>query len=525
MQRRLDTTALELLMSALDALRIGVAVFDRSDVLVYCNERYRYVYRSFAAVDELIGLSFAEIVRLKAESGEIGGRLVIDDREGWIAERLRKHRDPAGCQVDQQLTDGRWIEINERPLADGGVVAVLSEITDRKKLQQRLQDAIDSAADGFAQWDQTERLVQFNDRFARLHGGKAHNLQIGDSFVDVMTQLALNGLLRLDGGPQAWVAQRLQQHRAPAGQTVVEYADGRWFLISERRTRDGGSATVLSEITHLKEKEHELVERAEGLLTAKLQAEFADRAKSEFLANMSHELRTPLSAINGYSEIIKNETFGPVGNVRYREYAGDIFEAGQHLLGLINDILDLSKIESGTNEMHEETIDIPEIICSAVKLVGHRAEQGEIRLELELADQLPALRADKRKLKQILVNLLSNAVKFTPAGGEVTLRAWCRMDSGYVFQITDTGIGIAPEDIPKALSRFGQVDGDLHRQYEGAGLGLPLTKALVEQHGGALELQSELGVGTTLTVRFPAERIIGSPDDNMAVCAADKKAG
>ncbi|MCH9053199.1 MAG: PAS domain S-box protein [Proteobacteria bacterium] len=227
-----------------------------------------------------------------------------------------------------------------------------------------------------------------------------------------------------------------------------------------------------------------LTRLADDLLIARDEARAADRAKSEFLASMSHELRTPLNAIIGFSELIKDETFGPVGNVKYREYTNDIHESGQHLLGLINDILDLSKIESGTDELRNETIEVSEIIRSALKLVGQRAEQGGIKLELELADQLPALRADERKLKQILVNLLSNAVKFTDAGGAVTLRAWCRMDSGYVFQIVDTGIGMAPEDIPKALSRFGQVDADLNRQYEGTGLGLPLTKALVEQHGG-----------------------------------------
>ncbi len=160
------------------------------------------------------------------------------------------------------------------------------------------------------------------------------------------------------------------------------------------------------------------------------------------------------------------------------------------------------------DELHEDKIEIPEILRAALKLVGHRAEQGGIKLEFELPDQLPALRADERKLKQILVNLLSNAVKFTDSGGAVTLRAWCRVDSGHVFQIVDTGMGIAPEDIPKALTRFGQVDGDLNRQYEGTGLGLPLTKALVELHGGALDLQSEIGVGTTVTVRFPVARVV-----------------
>ncbi len=267
----------------------------------------------------------------------------------------------------------------------------------------------------------------------------------------------------------------------------------------------------------------DLVRLADDLLIARDEARAADRAKSEFLAAMSHELRTPLNAIIGFSEITKNETFGP-GSVKYREYASDIHESGHHLLGLINDILDLSKIESGTDELYEEKIEIPEVARSAVMLVGHRAEQGGVKLGLELADQLPALRADERKLKQILVNLLSNAVKFTDPGGEVRLRAWCRMDSGHVFQIVDTGIGIAPEDIPKALSRFGQVDGDLHRQCEGTGLGLPLTKALVEQHSGSLDLQSEVGVGTTVTVRCPAERIVPSLDNSDSLDVQDRAA-
>ena len=273
------------------------------------------------------------------------------------------------------------------------------------------------------------------------------------------------------------------------------------------------------------ELEQRVRDRTLKLEVETVRARAADRAKSEFLAVMSHELRTPLNAIIGFSEVITNETFGPIGSVRYREYTNDIHESGHHLLGLINDILDLSKIESGTDDLHEDKIEIPEIISAALKMVKQRAEQGGIKLELELPDPLPALRADERRLKQILVNLLSNAVKFTEAGGEVTLSAWYRTDSGYCFQITDTGIGIAPEDIPKALSRFGQIDGDLNRQYEGTGLGLPLTKALVELHGGALDLQSEVGVGTTVTVRFPAERLVRSPHDTETISAGDRKAG
>jgi len=268
----------------------------------------------------------------------------------------------------------------------------------------------------------------------------------------------------------------------------------------------------------------DLVRLADDLLIARDEARAADRAKSEFLAAMSHELRTPLNAVIGFSAIIKDETFGPVGSIKYRDYAGDINESGQHLLGLINDILDLSKIESGTDELHEDEIEIPEIVRSALVLVEQRALQSGIKIGLELADQLPALRADERKLKQILVNLLANAVKFIEFGGEVMLRVWCRKDSGYVFQIADTGIGIASEDIPKALSQFGQVDGNLDRQYDGTGLGLSLTKALVELHGGTLDLQSQVGVGTTVTVRFPATRIVASLADADSLDLEDRAA-
>ena len=262
-----------------------------------------------------------------------------------------------------------------------------------------------------------------------------------------------------------------------------------------------------------------------GLRAAKERAEFANRAKSEFLANMSHELRTPLNAIIGFSEIIESETFGPVGSVRYREYASDINMSGRHLLDLINDILDLSKVESGREELHEENIEIQDLVRVVLTLVKEGADNNGIELQLDLIDDPPALRADERKLKQILVNLLSNAIKFSNSGDKVTLKAWYRMDSGYVFQVIDTGIGIAPQDIEKALSKFGQVDGELNRRYEGSGLGLPLTRALIELHGASLDLQSQVGVGTTVTVRFPAYRMVRSPRNRHFLDVGDREAG
>ena len=244
------------------------------------------------------------------------------------------------------------------------------------------------------------------------------------------------------------------------------------------------------------------------LLAARVAAEAANQAKSNFLANMSHELRTPLNAIIGFSGIIGKQIYGPVGSPKYLEYLDDINQSGMHLLNIINDILDISKIEAGKLELHEEAMDVSEAVGSCLFLVKGRAETGGVNLKRDLPDDIAPLYADKRKLKQILINLLSNAIKFTPAGGEVAIRAWSRPDAGYVFQVIDTGMGIALEDIPTALAPFKQLENDLNRKFDGTGLGLPLTKSLAEMHGGSLDLQSEVGVGTTVTVRFPAKRVV-----------------
>ena len=193
--------------------------------------------------------------------------------------------------------------------------------------------------------------------------------------------------------------------------------------------------------------------------------------------------------------------------VLYHEYVQDINASGVHLLDLINDILDLSKVEAGKTELQEEHVDVSRALGSCLTLVRERAKEAGVDIERDTQSNLPALNADGRKFKQIFINLLSNAIKFTPSGGKITIRVWYRSDDGYVLQVADTGIGIALADIPKALSPFQQVDSDLNRKYDGTGLGLPLTKALAELHGGSLDLQSEVGVGTTVTIRFPAERI------------------
>ncbi|GAB4393326.1 MAG: hypothetical protein Tsb0032_12320 [Kiloniellaceae bacterium] len=251
-----------------------------------------------------------------------------------------------------------------------------------------------------------------------------------------------------------------------------------------------------------------LRQREDALISAKESAELANRAKTEFLANMSHELRTPLNAVIGFSEIMESELLGPLGSTQYKSYAADIHESAQHLLTLINDILDVAKIEAGAHELREEEVDPRDVVGAVERLVAERAKRAELTLKVDLAAPLPRLRADERKLKQVLLNLMSNAIKFTPEGGRITLSARQDFDGSFVFEVSDSGIGIAAEDIPRAFAPFEQVDSRLSRQFEGTGLGLPLSDGFVRLHGGRLKLESEPGKGTKAIVRLPAERVI-----------------
>jgi signal transduction histidine kinase len=247
----------------------------------------------------------------------------------------------------------------------------------------------------------------------------------------------------------------------------------------------------------------------EELRQAKHEADQATQSKSIFLANMSHELRTPLNAIVGFSEVINKELLGPHAAPRYREYAGDIHRSGQHLLQLINDILDLSRIESGHLELTEAEISPSEAVAAVIKLVENQAAASGIRLDHMLPSGLPILIADPRRVQQMLINLMVNAIKFTPRGGRVAVRARMRHGAkgGLELTVFDTGIGIAEDQIKTALTEFGQVSDGKARAQDGAGLGLPLTRALVEMHGGRIVIRSRLGHGTAVTLRFPKERL------------------
>ena len=459
---------------------------------------------------DAIQCSGAEFLRLFSRS----------DREKL---RAAMRGAPTGGEVDLEVLAASapvWLQMRGGILNEAGdankarIVGVAIDVTDRKGAQARviaaetrLRAALESMTESFVLWDSRQRLVLWNRKFRDLFNFSDGRLKPGMSY-SAVEQAAARAIKAVHGdGTETY---------------EIELADGRWLHYSERATADGGLVSVGADITDLKHHEAALTENEAQLRKTvddvkrsqariadlakkyeeeKIRAEEANRSKSEFLANMSHELRTPLNAINGFSEIMLREMFGPIGDKRYVGYMKDILGSGQHLLELINDILDMSKIEAGKMQLQTEPTDAADLVEQCVRIVRGRAEEKQLRLHADVSD-LPEIEVDPRAFKQVMINLVSNAVKFTPEGGRVTIRGFLS-GLGVAFQVSDTGIGIASDDLPRLGRPFEQIESQHSKSYQGSGLGLALSKSLIELHGGTLSIDSKLGEGTTVSFVLP----------------------
>ncbi len=464
--------------------------------------------------------------------GDINALVHPDDMR--LYELATELADAKATTVDHAFrmrhANGHWIwlrarcELVRQPGEPGlHLIGIAVDITEQKYLVEktvaadmRLRDAIETIPEAFVLWDADNRLVLCNSNFQELHDLPDEAITVGASY-ELVVAASRKPVVRnkiITTGPTVPGARTFE----------AQLEDGRWLHISERRTKDGGYVSVGTDITAIKTHEEKLVEGEKRLMASvadlrasqqrsaelaekyaaeKTRAEEANQAKSKFLANMSHELRTPLNAIIGFSEIMELGMFGPLGAEKYQEYCTDIRGSGQYLLDVINDVLDMAKIEAGRIMLDFEDLELDTLLTEAMRVVSARAQDKQLTLIARIAPEL-RLRADRRALKQIALNLLSNAIKFTPAGGRVTLRGRAS-DHCIVLSIADSGIGIAEDALARLGRPFEQVESQLTKSHQGSGLGLAISKSLVELHGGRMRIRSTLGKGTLVLVRLPLE--------------------
>ena len=503
------------LKDAIEAINAGFAMFDVHDRLVAWNSRYADLWSASAdaaipdgraRIQPLLrrGIPFEELVRGLADAGahRASG---MTDKEAWVEGRIVAHESP-GNPIELKI-ENSWIRVSNHRTEDGGYVTLMTDIT---QLKQRgaelaaqsslLRATLESLGEGVAVVDFSGRFLAWNRPYVQLSGLPADFT--GGTLADAIAEQARSGAIEpnsvadvLEGWRRA-IATREPVH------VERQRIDGTHIELVGLPVAGIGHVIVVRDVT----KERRTMIQ---LQDARDRAESSNRAKSAFLANMSHELRTPLNAILGFAEVMEQQLLGPLGSSRYVAYAADIRWSGNHLLQLINDVLDLSKIEAGRAEIVEEVLDVPSLARDCIRLLDERARDAGVRWREEIPADLPALKADARGLRQILLNLLTNAVKFTPAGGKVSFQAAACDDGRLALVVADTGTGIPESELAHIFEPFRYRSNALvSRVKEGTGLGLSICKRLAEMHGGTIEIQSRIERGTVVTVRFPPNRVV-----------------
>ncbi|MEH6495925.1 MAG: ATP-binding protein [Pseudomonas marincola] len=492
------------LVEALEAISEAFIIFDADDRVVAFNKQHKNL---FDDVDGMLepGATFEELIRYQAKGSD---RFTEPgDAERWIQKRLKAHRNPYG--VKEQVFNGDQVyRLTESKTATGGTVAIRTDITDLRKreealslLNERFQEAQSVAHIGNWSFDLTREKHEWSDELSRIMGYDPETLEITSSAYysrvhpEDMKRMRAAVKTALDSHEDYGIKYRMIR---PDGEIVHVREIGRC------QVSDGGSVDyyrgTLQDIT---------LEHFTGLelLDAKIRAEEGAKAKSLFLANMSHELRTPLNAVIGFAEVISKEIFGPINNEKYKEYTGNILSSGQHLLALINDILDYSRFEAGKYEIESEDVSFRDVMEWTFLLLAPKAHEKSIVLNIQ-KDVDFLFTGDERKFKQVMVNLVNNSIKFTQENGNVKVYVNDKFDDHISIYVEDDGVGIKSEDLESVLKPFVRTMNSVARSTEGTGLGLPLSKSIVELHGGVLQIESAENEGTIVEIRLPRTRLV-----------------
>ena len=499
-----------------------IAVYDCDDRLVTANTRWLETM-GITSLADVAGQTAWQIVQERSNYVNYAAA-GFDSKEAWAQDWFVRRQSERSEGIVVPMNNGRTLLTRYSATSTGERIFSARDITELERQRRRIGEAFEAIGQAFALFDADQRLTVWNTRLADLAPGV--RLAEGTPYAEIASAVALASVTMKSREGHPLTAGDLVARQPARGQRFefeLVAETGRTLRMHEDVTSENGRVLIGHDITALKghqlaleyrvedlgrarkEAEHHAdraTAMAELLQVEKERAEAASRSKSQFLANMSHELRTPLNAIIGFSEILKNHTFGPVGNERYEGYIEDIHASGHHLLSLINDVLDMAKIEAGKFEPVVTTNSVDDLVQEVRRMIKGRIAEAQLTLTVNMPSDPVVSDFDRRAIKQVLINLLANAIRFTDAGGLITLRV--RSDSrSLIIQVQDTGAGIPAEHMNRLLQPFEQMSDMTRRGQEGTGLGLSLSKALVEAHGGSLVIESEVGVGTRVSLRLP----------------------